>query len=137
LQVTSEPTQPRAFDSAPNVEPPQTADDTDIYGDALVGGTQQRVDTLAIIQYHLEVWRPIPDQKSVILQIAARLVHVGPLKSACLAAPAATPEPLRHNRDDLPFDTIYAAGTAPNASIVVHQRSLRPNIVTSTPLPGW
>ncbi|CAL2042312.1 unnamed protein product [Caenorhabditis brenneri] len=66
-----------------------------------------------------------------------RLRNIGPVKSMCVGRPNYMSNDLVDaKRRDPVFDVITASGHGKNGSLCVHQRSLRPEIVTSSLLEG-
>uniref|UniRef100_A0A1I7TQF8 Probable cleavage and polyadenylation specificity factor subunit 1 n=1 Tax=Caenorhabditis tropicalis TaxID=1561998 RepID=A0A1I7TQF8_9PELO len=66
-----------------------------------------------------------------------RLRNVGPIKSMCVGRPISMSNDLVDaKRRDPVFDIITASGHGKNGSLCVHQRSLRPEIITSSLLEG-
>ncbi|EFO97928.1 CRE-CPSF-1 protein [Caenorhabditis remanei] len=66
-----------------------------------------------------------------------RLRNVGPVKSMCFGRPNYMSSDLAEmKRRDPVFDLVTASGHGKNGALCVHQRSLRPEIITSSILEG-
>ncbi|CAI5448422.1 unnamed protein product [Caenorhabditis angaria] len=98
-------------------------DDLELYGDGLTE----------------EVEEEISDEVEESLQFKEldRLLNVGPVKTMCYGAPYELSQELKNkNHKDPIVDIVAGTGHAKNGGLCVFQRSVRPNIITSSVLTG-
>uniref|UniRef100_A0A8R1HRB4 Cleavage and polyadenylation specificity factor subunit 1 n=1 Tax=Caenorhabditis japonica TaxID=281687 RepID=A0A8R1HRB4_CAEJA len=97
-------------------------DDLELYGGAIE--EQQNDDDEQVIE-------------SLQFKELDRLKNVGPVKSMCVGRPNYMSQELNDpNRRDPVFDVVTASGHGKNGALCVHQRSLRPDVITSSLLEG-
>ncbi|CAI2349862.1 unnamed protein product [Caenorhabditis sp. 36 PRJEB53466] len=97
-------------------------DDLELYGGAIE--EQQNDDDEQILE-------------TLEFQELDRLKNVGPVRSMCVGRPNYMSTDLTDSdRRDPVFDVVTASGHGKNGSLCIHQRSLRPDVITSSPLEG-
>ncbi|CAP34673.1 Protein CBR-CPSF-1 [Caenorhabditis briggsae] len=122
LKVTKESAKKQRLEQQNPSEIELDEDDIELYGGAIE--MQQNDDDEQI-------------SESLQFRELDRLLNVGPVKSMCFGRPNYMSNDLIDaKRKDPVFDLVTASGHGKNGALCVHQRSMRPEIITSSLLEG-